>query len=382
MNYINNYSVGLISPDDFIYEITVPANTQVYLDFEVGYTYNCVIIYGDGTESGLITSYDDPQIIHTYVAAGTYQVMLRGTCEFFKGYNVKNYLTKIVQWGNVGLKYLNLQYANKLTTLSTSPTMGLSKLEFITCDGCTKLTSIPTNLLLYTSQITSFEYCFRNCVLLKSIPTDLFRYNTNISSTGFRGTFKNCQNITSIPEDIFRYGTGATNFEETFYSCYKLTNLSSNLFKYNTLASRFYRTFYQNLALTTLPADLFKYNPEGVFTDTFYECSNLETLPNYLFRYIINSNYGNFISTFIGCYKLQMNPWIFYADGEQSTRFLGHTYSFLSFMERSAFNGTQGTAPDLWNCTFDSVGSTRCFAGDGNNILSLSNYLSIPIGWK
>jgi hypothetical protein len=50
--------------------------------------------------------------------------------------------------------------------------------------------------------------------------------------------------------------------------------------------------------------------------------------------------------------------------------------------DRDIYSGIQGTAPNLWACTFGSVTSTSCFGGAGNNVTSLSNYADIPTGWK
>jgi hypothetical protein len=61
---------------------------------------------------------------------------------------------------------------------------------------------------------------------------------------------------------------------------------------------------------------------------------------------------GGFQNTFQGCTKLQLNKNIFYADGEQGTRFLGLASNFNSCFQRDSFGGSQGTAPDLWECDF------------------------------
>jgi hypothetical protein len=68
--------------------------------------------------------------------------------------------------------------------------------------------------------------------------------------------------------------------------------------------------------------------------------------------------------------------------GETGTRFAGKNIQFSACFGRDSFTGTQGTAPDLWNCTYGSVTSASCFYGAGNSTTSLSNYASIPIGWK
>ena len=120
------------------------------------------------------------------------------------------------------------------------------------------------------------------------------------------------------------------------------------------------------------------------FASTFYDCTSLTTIPTDLFRYNVNvSSYG-FYQTFFGCNKLQLNQWIFYADGEQSTRFLNKSVNFEGCFYKSTFNGTQGTAPDLWNCNFGTGTpvKTGCFGGGGNSATSLSNYVSILAAWK
>jgi hypothetical protein len=43
-----------------------------------------------------------------------------------------------------------------------------------------------------------------------------------------------------------------------------------------------------------------------------------------------------------------------------------------------------GEAPPLWNCDFGTGTSTSagCYGGGGNSASSLSNFASIPAGWK
>jgi hypothetical protein len=94
----------------------------------------------------------------------------------------------------------------------------------------------------------------------------------------------------------------------------------------------------------------------------------------------------SFHYVFAECLKAQFNKYIFYAEGEQGTRFLDQSISFEHAFYRSSFSGVQGTAPDLWNCDFgEETGvapiKSTCFGGDGNNLDSLDNYASIPEDW-
>ena len=104
-----------------------------------------------------------------------------------------------------------------------------------------------------------------------------------------------------------------------------------------------------------------------------------------MFKYNVNVSTTGFYQTFYGCNKLQFNPWIFYADGEQSTRFLNKVSDFTQCFNRttSGITSTGGTAPDLWNCNFGSQTPTKtnCFSGAGNTTSNLTNYNDIPYEW-
>ena len=170
------------------------------------------------------------------------------------------------------------------------------------------------------------------------------------------GTYANAPKVkaTSAIKGI----TGLLNFSFTFYGCTGLTSLPTDLFRYNTAVSTsgFRQTFQGCTGLTSLPTDLFRYNT-AVSTEGFY-------------------------STFYGCGKLQLNSWIFFATGEEGTRFLNRVSDFTScFRFTGAFTGTKGTAPALWDCSFGTQTpvTTDCFTGHSTD--SVDNYASIPTAW-
>jgi hypothetical protein len=245
--------------------------------------------------------------------------------------------------------------------------------------GCSSLTSIPTDLFRYNAAATNFSFTLRK-TSLTSIPTDLFRYNT--AATIFSQTFRDCTSLTSIPTGLFDYNIAVTSFSYIFYNCKSLTSIPTGLFDNNTAATSFYQTFVYCTSLTSIPTGLFDYNTAVTnFHGTFYGCSSLTSIPTGLFDY--NTAVTNFSSTFYNCYKLQLNRNIFYADGEQTTRFLNKSVNFLNCFNRSSFTGVQGEAPDLWNCDFGTETPTKtdAFEGAGNSLISLSNYASIPVDW-
>jgi hypothetical protein len=180
--------------------------------------------------------------------------------------------------------------------------------------------------------LTSFANTFYDCTGLTSLPADLFRYYPAIADYGFAGTFRGCTGLTSIPEYLFRYNVAVA-----------------------------YRAFYR----------------------TFYGCTGLASIPANLFRYNVAVGAEGFYQTFYGCNKLQLNAWIFYASGEEATRFASPvpTQDFTGcFMLSGAFTGTKGDAPALWDCTFNGAPTTtNCFTG--HSAASVDNYGGIPTAW-
>ena len=259
--------------------------------------------------------------------------------------------------------------------------------------GCSNLTgSIPTDLFRYNTQVSTdgFNQTFRDCTnLFGSIPTDLFRYNTQVSTSGFFQTFRGCTNLTgSIPADLFRYNTqvSTSGFNATFYGCTNLFgSIPTDLFRYNTQVSTdgFGYTFFSCTNLTGIPADLFRYNTlvsTSGFAYTFYNCPGLTgSIPTDLFRY--NTQCTSFNSTFYSCPKLQQNANIFYADGEQSTRFLNQSVDFTNCFRVTSYTGNQGVAPDLWNCAFGTGTPIKTDCWQGHSVSTVSNFADIPADW-
>ena len=267
------------------------------------------------------------------------------------------------------------------------------------------LTTIPTDCFRYNILVTNFSYAFYYCSLT-TIPTDCFKYNTLV--TDFSCIFCGCYNLTTIPADCFRYNILVTTFSFAFQNaaiiaiptdCFKynilvtdfsfafqntgLTSIPTDCFRYNTLVTYFDSLFVGCSSLTSIPTDCFRYNTLVIdFSHIFLNCSNLTTVPADCFRY--NTLVLEFSLAFYGCSALQQHSTIFYAAGGAATRFLNQTVNFTNCFSRGSFSGTQGTAPDLWNCNFGTgtPTTTGCWGGAGNSLTSLDNYGDIPGGWK
>ena len=225
-----------------------------------------------------------------------------------------------------------------------------------TFNGCRGLTGgIPAGFFDHTAEITDFYRVFDTCLgMTGTIPAGLFDNHKNV--TRFMSVFNDCQKMTgSIPAGLFKGQSKCTNFQSAFNNNFLLTGpIPADLFEGCVLAENFQSAFRQCRNLTSAPSDLFKDSP----------------------------NATNFTTTFYGCNAMTFSSDVF--GGTNSTRFASVTPDFTSCFQRTSWTGSvAGTAPDLWNYTYSGTPtSTSCFAGAGNNANSLTNYSSIPSGWK
>ena len=333
--------------------------------YDAGYPFDFIVNWGDGT-SNHITTWNDPAVFHTYSADGTYDIEIRGECPAWStGYWTDNFtyadsskVKKVINWGDPSI-------------------FGGFSVFNDAFEYCNDLKSIPGYLIL-KPECLDLHDAFSYCVGLSDISPDLFRNATQITSVN--GLFYGDGSIYSLPESLFKYSPVITDFGQMLSGC-SMPTIPANFFKYNTLATNFAYTFYGS-DIAVLPSDSFQYNTlANSFLGCFFFCASLTTVPDYLFRY--NTAVSNFNTTFCTCNNLQINPNVFYANGEQSTRFLNQSVDFYECMSRDVFGGVQGTAADLWNCNFGTgtPNTTLCYGGAGNTTSSISNYNDIPTAW-
>lgn len=225
------YRASRISDEvPFVLEITTTSNnTSISLPHTIGYIYNAVVDWGDGSAQSIVTS--STQTPHVYTTMGTYRISITGIWEYFGiiSSSLRSYLTKVISWGTAtAFKSLAFSNYNKLTTLPNGPMPqynNLTSLENLFYG--TIITTIPNGIFDKNTQIVNFSQTFRECYSISSIPTDLFKFNTSVTS--FAGVFYSCTNITTIPPDLFRYNTSCLDFRLALYYCYK-SKLPSELF--------------------------------------------------------------------------------------------------------------------------------------------------------
>ena len=289
-----------------IIEITTSSpNESVTIPHADGYSYNYTVDYGDLSSTETVTSYNDPHTTHTYVSPGTYNIIIDGLCETLYVNGQVFHITNIPNWGNTGLKLLNLF-------------------------GCSDLPSVPTDINGGFAQIETLNSVFRNCTSLTSIPSGLFDYVTG--ATGCISGFAYCTSLTSIPSGLFDSCTLLDRMDQAFQSCNSLTSIPSGLFD-NNINITDVGTMFRDSALSSIPSGLFDsctliddfsscfYNtditsiPSGLFdnctaadnmSSMFDKCSSLSSIPNGLFDY--NTGATSLNGTFQDCTSITSIP--------------------------------------------------------------------------
>jgi len=254
---LEDKNIEISFPDDFSFKIhldsgvntiTIPSNSAYIADF--------LIYWGDGTASD-ITSYDSPNLTHTYATSDAdYIITIRGTCEYLRFSS------------DIGItELLKMKSAKKLQTLSFKNQTNLTVIDsswnnFPEVEdfdelfyGCSSLTSIPNDMFHNSPNVTSFYRTFFSSGL-EEISADAFRYCPLV--TNFRATF-NYSEITEIPELLFRYNEEVTDFSDAF-SGTNITYIPLNLFRNNLKVTTFYRTFSYCSLLETIESEVVSYS--------------------------------------------------------------------------------------------------------------------------
>jgi len=378
--YLNVGNVG--TPTLKLQLNTIVSSQTVTIPHLSGYTYNYVIDYGDGSALGTVTSYNDTDCTHIYAVASGYTVSISGTCPtlYYNNGTQKLTITKVLQWGNVGLREISFYGCTNLNYIPGDSTGGLSNLInfYYVFRDCTSLTSLPQNLLQYANSVTSFRNAFRNC-RMTSIPSGFF--DNCPLMTDCTSLFYNCILLTTVPIGLFSNNLNMTFIDGMFYTCTSLTSLPNNLFKNHTSITSCVYMARGCTSLQTIGDNVFS-GCSSITTvmGMFYDCTALRTIGDNLYQGC--SSVLDYSYVFWNNIKLSLNTTMFYNPGEESTVFLNKSINWYACFYRTSFSGTQGTAPNIWTCTIGTgTPVITCFGGAGNSSTSLSNYASIPGGW-
>jgi len=273
----------------FKIQITTTAANTVWttpLSDYAGLTPACIIDWGDSTaNSGLITSSSSINRIHTYVSPGTYTITISGFMPGFTVNNlssIRNLVTAIIQFGEVGLRALNFYGCINLTSIPSSASLsavggyeGLNEMRtFANFMRGTRITSIPSDMFSFSPAASTFSDTFSSITTLTTVPSGLF--NTNTGATTFASCFFGCTALTSVPSTLFDLNTTVTNFSGTFRNCLALTNVLQ--FTFNTSVTIFnncYNMSTTSNALTGTAPELWNRVPVPSGTDCFNNCTGL-----------------------------------------------------------------------------------------------------------
>lgn len=250
-------------------------SAQITLPLEASGTYNFTVSWGDNTTS-IITAYNQAEVTHTYPIAGTYTVEITGTCYGFRFNNGgdKLKLLNISSWGTGfrlgnsnayfrGCSNLTITATNRLDLTNTTTMLYM----FLNCSSLTKIPSLDTPLYFNTSNVTTFEFMFGNCVLFTQ---DLTYLNTS-SALSMAAMFSGCiafnQPVSSFDT------TNVTTMSEMFSGCtiFNQSVANFNVAKVTNMAFMFSAcvAFNQSLAgwdirLVTTMANMFVNNLAGL----------------------------------------------------------------------------------------------------------------------
>ena len=272
----------------FIFKITTTSVNTVFtmplVDYG-GLTPALYINWGDGSSSGLITSSSSANRIHTFASIGTYTITISGFMPGFKvnnGSTIRNLITELVQWGNVGLRTIDFYGCINLISVPTSSALssvggytGLNEvINFTSLFQGTRISTIPSDLFAYSPKATTFSNTFSSNTSITSVPSGLF--DLVPLATSFASCFFSCTSITSVPSTLFDQNTNAVNFSGTFYNCRALTNVLQ--FTYNTNVTIFNNVYYMSTtsnALTGTAPEIWNRIPTPSGTTAFHNCTGL-----------------------------------------------------------------------------------------------------------
>ena len=248
-------------------------------------TPNLNIDWGDGSNSGLITSSSSLSRVHTYVSTGTYTITISGFMPGFTVNNssaIRNLITAIIQWGEVGLRTINFYGCVNITSIPSSASLsavggydGLGEvITFASFMRGTRITSVPSDIFAYSPNATTFTDTFSSVTSISTVPSGLFDSNT--AATTFASCFFGCSGLTSVPSTLFDLNVNVVNFSGTFRNCRSLTNVLQ--FTYNTQVTIFNNLYNMSStanALTGNAPELWNRTPTPSGTDAFNNCTGL-----------------------------------------------------------------------------------------------------------
>jgi surface protein len=212
--------------------VEATADNQIKLPLIETGTYNFVVEWGDGKRS-TITSYDDPEVTHTYRTAGTYTVTIKGLLRGWsflynndrnEGGTDRLKLLEIQQWGCLQITgggnfkgCQNLSLVNTTDTPDFSQTTSLGAM-FEDCSGLTTINNVEN---WDVSHIEYFNGMFEGQYFGRIYLTGDFSSWDVSSAKSFFVMFRNTDvNFNASNWDV----SNVTSFQAMFSGCRYFNN--------------------------------------------------------------------------------------------------------------------------------------------------------------
>jgi hypothetical protein len=208
----------------------------------------------------------------------------------------------------------------------------------------------------------------------------------NLSATALG--FSYCPVLESIPNgDVGLYNIRylndflATTIATGVPTASKLETLPSDLFKFSQCAINATNFASNNRNLKVVPENLFYYNPNINGGSMFFLCTGITTLPNVLFSPPPNA-INTLNGTFRGTTSLTAIPNSLF-DNISGSAASPKTINLTSvFRQITTTNALTGNAPALWDSGSYPYLTASLSTNAFTNCTGLTNYASIPAGWK
>jgi surface protein len=316
-------------------------------------TYDFYVDWGDGTTNH-ITTYDDPNAVHTYDIVGDYTITIDGTIVgfMFNGNSESEKIKNISQWGSTFvLQGLGFKGCSNLTITATDlPILDPNLVSVF--EGCSSVTSIPNINLWNMSVVNNVASMFKNCT---SFNQDISSWLTS-SITFMSGMFEGCS-IFNSP-----IANWDTSHVVTFSSMFKGASLfNQDISDWNTSAANDFSAMFMDASAFNQPIG--GWNTSAAFSFDFMFCGASSFNQN-INGWVV-SNCMEAISMFqnASSFNQSLNNW--------STSFL--------ILRNYMFNGATNFNQDLssWDMSM-AFDISNIFTGSG---LTTENYDKILIGW-
>ena len=257
-------------------------NITITLPVE-GNGLDITVDWGDGSSDKITSSFPT----HTYETAGTYTISIAGNCQKW-GYNgggtvaetssyytYTQYLTKLIQWGELNATQYGFSDCSNLELVSGDATgnafNNVTRMDnmFYGCSGLTEL-DVST---FDTSKVTTMLNMFNGCSGLTELDVSNFD-TTKVTNMG--GMFGKCSGLTSL--DVSNFNTSeVTNMNTMFSDCSGLTSLNLSNFDTSKVTNMSFM-FDECFGLTSI--NLSNFNTSNVTTTErmFNSCKALTSL--------------------------------------------------------------------------------------------------------